>query len=613
MNSDELREYVKYFVENKNTKGAISIIRKSGICICEYGTGKAKDYKLYKELMGYIKSNYNDIDEISEFEKEVKTLNKIFKLFNENRIRKIEREIKDEYELNAYLISLELNLREIYSNTLKDNRLTSDEKLNLEDAIKVSTGNVLSYLVDFKKCKVNTDCFIEEKYIQIAEAHIFAATEKNFLRNTKDLWCYYDVKVREIDNVIYINNNNLLALGKNISQLTFLDMRTAKMSAYLMKQVYLNNVNLDVLDTEELSKKFLFEDLFIDNLSTEIKSIPIEYYIRAYSIISKKAEEFIGDLKRIRLGFYKLEDFCMVKCKGEWSIIFEEAGIPKKYIDGIIKFLTFNKKSRDLMDSPFLCFGDKVITVPSVMLGIDASRTTLLNAAAKNLDIRFKGDYLEDYIHSILKNVDIKVTKFKRTVNQKETKSKDTFECDAIFKLDDTLYFLEIKHWFVPINYRDFSLYKDELEETDIQLNRIVKHYTQEKQMKEIMAKLNCSKPKKVRKIILTNIPYSGTIKFEGTIITDTVIFEGYFKRRPPNKIKFNKEEVQIEHLNHKYYKGEINSEQFEALLRDMPLVSYQASRIYSREYKMNFGININIKDYFFETFMHSNESVTIQ
>lgn len=362
--SNKLKNEISHLVKNKNTSAALNILRKSGICICEYGTGKTKNFKLYKELMSYIKINYNDIEQINSFENEVKLLNIIFKKFNETQIKIIENNIDSKYELNAYLIALELALRQLYDNVLTTNNLSPDEKLNLEDGIKVSTGNVLSYLKDFKKCNIHLNCFIEKKHIKIAEAHITAATNKNFLKNMKDLWCYYDISIKEIENIIYIRNTSVLGLGKNITQLTFLDMRNAKIHAHLLEQYHRNNKNFNTLDTfdiEELSKRFLFEDLFIDNLNTEIKNIPLEYYIKAYSTISKVAKNFIKNSKIYNSNLYRLEDFCLIKDKNDWKIIFEENGIPLKYVDGIVKFLIFNKNSRDLMDSPFICFENKII------------------------------------------------------------------------------------------------------------------------------------------------------------------------------------------------------------------------------------------------------------
>lgn len=105
MNSNKLKKLIKELVSEGRTYEAISVLKKSGICICEYGTGKTKNYKLYMELLGYIKFNYNDIDKIKKFESEVKIFNELFKTFNKNRVLKIGEIIPSSLELNAYLMA----------------------------------------------------------------------------------------------------------------------------------------------------------------------------------------------------------------------------------------------------------------------------------------------------------------------------------------------------------------------------------------------------------------------------------------------------------------------------------------------------------------------------
>lgn len=597
---EKLIQIIENLLLSNNYELALNVLKKSGICISTFGTGKPKNKKLYETLLDLFKKNSVEQEIINKFDNEVKEINYLYKQFNKVSMLPIEERIPDEFHVTAYLIALENYLRYLSFN------LRSEEIVNILENTIQSTGDILKYLIYYKKLPINSNK-IKKEYMDEASKHFESAANHLVLNKILETWSYFNVEISSNFNKNFsLNIDDDYCKAKNISHMTFLDKRQSKITSKTLQSIY-NNAKFNekaVLAPENfyslnelIAAEFLYEYFSTKNLNYKINDIPLKIYLRAYAVIESACVEFLN--KKSNLFEMDLKSFCLILSKSKWKKKFQNAGIPIEYLNKIIDFLTFNNKSSDLFDTPFIEVEDKFLVVPTIGVSIDSGRSTLLNAVTREFNISFKGETFERKIVSTLNDVGVKCEKLEKI--DKRDKKNEAYECDAIFILDETLFFVEIKNWPIPTTYREYAIYIDEINKTYLQLLRISNYFTSEQNLKEIIDKFSVSEPLNIKRVILTNVPNGGAFNFKDTIITDDIEFIGYFKRQPPNEVLFHRDLMTLKPLNGEYYNGPINSEQFIKFLEDKPFVKIQDTRINKKIFNINIGMNIEINEFEFK------------
>ncbi|EON73848.1 hypothetical protein [Lysinibacillus sphaericus] len=593
---ENLLKLIKDHCQQNETNRAIELLKKSGICINTFGGGRPNKNEIFKKAIEAINKQENSNVQLKRFIEEINILNTVYKDFNQNHMSTIEENVPANEHFGAYLIALELKLRSLHSEL-------SEENGNISENIIQSTGAILKYF-NHKGFKINSSYFsFSKESIEQVKQHFKLASDHLLLSKITELWTYYDIPLQKTGDTYVISSiGNLMAQAKNVSHMTFMDKRIAKMTSdayydFITRHVYKNKAALPPnhynSSNEKTSAEFLMRYLNIPDMNFFINNIPLNILLRAYTVLEQASKDFINE--NALYSSNRLDEVCIILSKSQWRKKFEAAGIPYKYVKQLMEFMTFSKQSNDLFDCPFIEFEDKLLTVPSVNLNTDSSRAILLNASKNKVNLGDKGLTFEKVILDTLKSQGIKC------ISKKKHENGTDYECDAIFSMGDTLYLVEIKNWNIPTTYKAYSYYLDDLNKTINQLNRIVDFYLRKDNFNEIQSELEVSNIKRIKKIILTNISVGMNSLNSDIYLIDDTMFRGYFTRTSPKKVETQNLNLTIHSNFEKFYNGEISDCQFNDFINIKPLLDYQIRRLEEYEFEPFADLGIKLKDYTFK------------
>lgn len=595
---------VKKTYSNLGLEDTLRLIKKSGICINPYGTGEPKDKKLFNQVFEFLQSKEHDSKSLSDFLNEINILNAIYRRFDQKYMKKIEKLIDADIHVNSYLIALEINLSEFQYQSFfnlisgRINGLNHNSQDIYENIVQ-SSGLILKYFM-YKKYKFGgISNRIDKQDVISASEHLTNSSIRVYMDNIMYLWDYFDVNISVLNkDKVYIKTVGDDALGKHISHLSFMDIRNAKMSRQGLEQAIFkpkynitNNLPPEYISSkEELACEFIEEYFSTKDLNIEFNGILLSELIRAYSLVSIECEKFLKNRKNIGYGFndVALNEVCIVKSKIKWINKLTEVGIRKSKADEILKLMTFNNSSNDLFDCPFIQMGNNLVVLPSASIMTDSSRAILLNLNSREINISKKGDEFERLIREVIS---------KRGIRCINLQKKD-YECDAVFALGNDLFFLETKHLNHPTSYREYMRHLDDIREASSQLNRIVEFYTTDVNLEEIKSKLDIETVDSISKLVVTNTSQGQKLKIGDTYITDDTCFVGYFERRPPQIVAFQKGSIVTRSLFSEYFMGNLNKEQFMNLLEKSPLIEQNKRRIGYAMYDFSEQIGVEFEDF---------------
>ncbi|EEM07593.1 hypothetical protein bmyco0003_57410 [Bacillus pseudomycoides] len=438
-----------------------------------------------------------------------------------------------------------------------------------------------------------------------AKKHLVLANDYLLISNIYELWSYYDISLEKEKNVTYLNAvGNQYVQAKNLSHMTFMDKRVAKMTSDAYRE-YIQGITYQFRpilppahynsSNEKTSGDFLMRYLNIDNLNFLVNNIPISILLRAYTVIEEESKKFL--VNSYQKNIYMKNDLnkiCLVLSGSKWRKKFESAGIPNKYSKKVIEFLIFSKQSNDLFDCPFIKFEDKLLVVPSINLNLDASRAIILNANSNQINLASKGYTFEKIIADTLKKRNIKC------ISEKKHNQGETYECDAIFNIEETLYFVEIKNWTIPTTYKEYAYYLDDISKTISQHERTVEFYLRKENLDEILKQLDFPSIKRTKKLILTNVSLGLKALNSDTYLLDDTMFRGYFNRNSPKIVEKKNLSLSISSTFTEFYEGEITDQQFNTFIESVPFLDHQKDRLEEIEFNSTLKLNIKLKDYGF-------------
>lgn len=602
-------EFQNVIFENYRKFGleeAMILLKKSGICINPYGTGKPKDKVLFNEIVRTLNRDQPDSKQLQNFENEVNIINNLYKKFTLKYMNRIEASIPSGIHVSAYLIALEIFLTEFQQKMVNDlyqgkvNGLNNSSSDFYENIVQ-NTGLVLKYFIYKQHPFKGISERISKENILAAGEHFNSSQIRCSLDTMMELWNYFESEIREISVEQYlIKAVGNRALGKHISHMSFMDIRNAKMSRhgyeeFLFETVYTKTKVLPpfnyISSNERTACEFIEEYFSITDLNTEFNGILLAELLRAYSIVAIESEKFLRNRKVINFNFKEiaLNDVCIAKSKYKWINKFVDVGIRRNKAETILNLMTFDSTSNDIFDCPFIKMGDDYVIIPSATYITDSSRAILLNLNSRKINVSIKGDEFEKLIRQSVINSKLRCIHLE----------KKDYECDAVFAIENDLFFVESKNLNHPTSYREYARNLDEIHEASTQLERIVEYYTATSNIDEIKNKLGIEQVDSVTKIVVTNSSQGDKIKINGTYVIDDTCFIGYFERRPPQIVEVEGEIVVTTPLFKEYYQGKISREQFLKLIEKSPIVEQNKRRVgyHTFDYSEQLGVKFN--DYF--------------
>lgn len=532
--------FLKIIIDAYNEDGiskALALVKKSGICVDFFGTGKPRKTKLFKMTIDELKKlESNTNNNIIKFEKEVILLNRLYKDFIENHLKEIEKLVPDEKHIISYLLALELFLSNDI-NKLKGNSGLNNNRSDIFENVTISAGSVLKYLINYRHFPLRSASEkVDVDFVRKASKHFESSAVKNILDILLELWSYFEVDIEESEFITATSKGDK-ALGKIISHMKFMDVRNAKMARYAHQQFIIygkgsTNVSTRKLPplgyisyNERMACEFVEEYFSCNKLDIRFLDISISEFIRGYSIIANESEKFLKKRRlQAKYNDMSIQDICITKTKRKWIYLFVEMGIPKNSAQKIFDLLVFDKTSNDLFDCPLVEIDEEYIVLPSISSVTDPSRALLSNLKNREVDIKIKGTLFEIQLRDTLSKAGIKSIQL----------NKPDYECDIVFAIENDIFFVESKHFNDPTSYREYRRNLDEIENACLQLDRIAEYYSREENLDAIKRKLELSSINSIYKIVVTNTSSGEKLQFNNTFVIDEVNFSGYFLRKPP-------------------------------------------------------------------------------
>lgn len=603
-------EFIDNTLKMKGIDGALTVLKSSGLSVNLFNSKSHRE--LFEDTIEHIASycNADQQYKINNIKKNIFIFENLFNQVAEERTKFFNtfENIDEKYKVVSYLISLELYLNEILVDSKENtkNRFIDFSNINdfelktaLYEATIGSTGLILKYFMfqnyEFEGYKRN----ISPKIIKASQKHIIFSQMWEQLNDILEYWKYSDVTItKEADGKpLFEISDKDFELNNLISNERFINLR----ESWQLNQINeIQNTYLGKKDDfdRQLSEvtnylNHLFSVLYFGSprLDVKIDGIELKYWIYAYQLIIDESKKYLK--RRKHLSTLNLDKVCLSKSKENWKRFFEKNGFSRENSIKIINYFTFNKKSLDLIDCPFIEVNDQLIVIPSLTSQADVARALASNFLNENLNMDFKGPNFEERTIKGLELSNIKCSRlYKRDDNTE-------YECDIAFVLDNELFFVECKAHVQPFTTRQHANHLNKLYNETFQINRIAYFY--EVNLHLVKEQLNLKDsftPKKIHKILLTTSMIGRPMYVNGVHIVDESSFTMFVDRTPPRLDYFGKgASMNIESEKFDVYKGELTAQKMIEFLNSPPQI-----KIYEELYKERslslglFNVTRNVK-----------------
>lgn len=562
-------------------KSAIKILKLSGLSITFL---KPKKYellfkKVYDILYGFISEDEDHLllEKLLEDKRKIETLyNNVIKL-RENKFKELFSDNIDDYEKTTYLINLELTIRSL--NTMIDrNKLFNkngrfsymQNQMDLYNNILQNSGKIINFF-EYTERETNKYELIKiskkfkENDLRMAKEHIKLNKIWSEIDYIHDYWKYGDLN-------IFFNEQQQFKFDFVDEEL---DLKICVSER--RHDSFDFNEQMNVLNylkfSEEPSKKILFQEInrnyfesfFINSSKAYSKEISISKWLEAYELLQAQCK------RKIKKGYTQLSlsNTLLVKKKNDWINFFTKNGFSYKESSIIIDQFTFNSKSTDFIDYPFLELGNYLAIIPSIVISSTAGKAISYNFLNERVQLDFRGHEFESYIINELKKSNI-------TGNGLYYKhSGAEYECDIAFCLDQDIYLIECKAHVQPFTLRHHINHLNKIEDYVKQLDRIADFYIEHPE--HIKKQLFLSEDfsiNNIYKIVLTTSMQGSNEKYNNTFVIDSSSFVSMLQRKSPS-LKLSGSQQTIQYISEGYscYEGDINSEKMLTYLNCPPQI----------------------------------------
>ena len=625
MIKEDPSKFINYLNDLLKTEGidsVISAIKSTGFSINIFNEKKQKD-----KFLKIIKSFYNELEIEGKFKiikllKESAYFNKLFNFQGELRKKYFEENgiSNDRFEVVSYLISLELYLKEIDTDNTKVNNEKFITKENLFDSAIESTGMILKNFMYTKSEFTGSKRNISPKIIEITETHILFSNFWNELNDVLEYWKYSEVEITEKDDgKIYFNiTDDTFELNNHISNERFLNLRHGwqfnEITKILSKYNKLEEEKIEnLLLNSNKSLDTLFATLYFGSplLNEKIEGLLLTEWIKAYQLLKSESDTFLKKQKKIQS--LNLEKVCLSKTEYEWKKLFMQSGFTKEQSEEIIRFFTFNSKSLDLVDCPFIKVDDKLVVVPTLTKHADTARALASNFLNRDVNLSFKGQGFEDRTKvGLLINGITTGSLYKRT-------NGTEYECDVAFILEDDLFFIECKAHVQPFTGRQHANHLYKLYKETYQINRIADFFETNIQIVKEQLDLNENfSPKNIYRILLTTSMIGTPMFINGVYIVDESSFTMFIDRNPPSLTYVNEgKSKKYSSTRFDIFNGELTSQKLIDFLSAPPQIDiikdfYKKTEIETELWDINRNTKVNQTIHFDTDLSDSEKSLIL-
>ncbi|MED3927972.1 hypothetical protein P4594_23280 [Priestia megaterium] len=603
----KFKSFIKEMIETEDIYTIINVIKSAGL-----GTNifqNSKFTKLFDEIILEIEKKFSNqadsvlsnlISDKQVFESLFSNLEELKRHFFDDIIQ-----MNPDYEVATYIVALEIFLSQCFDkgkelHNSKDlitkrypyelNIRSNDPSLPKHvlyemayDNALESSGMILKYFIFKKKPFKGAKRNVPPLKAKATTSHLEFSHIWTILNNMLELWKYSNVSIdylssNEEDKIMMKPLDRWLEMNNLISNERFINLRNGwmidTMSSFFTKNTkdslsdYLESKKL-TYEREKLSESFAKLYFGSMDLSEEIYKITLKKWIKAYNLLIHEANYFLQRRNKKKLNNLNLDKTCICRTENEWIRFFNRHDFNKAEAKVIIETFTFNKKSEDLVDCPFIKVDNFLVMLPSVTAHSDTARALASNFLNRNVNLSFKGKGFEDRVKVGLQLAGINAQTLYR-------KTEDTeYECDIAFVLDDELFLVECKSHVQPYTTRQHCHLLNKFKDNANQLNRIASFFSNN--MNIVIEKLELQEsfvPNKINKVVLTSSMIGQPLFINECHVIDESSFTMFIDRNPPSVKQLEKEKTSIIYsTKFDIYKGAITASKLRSLLEMPPQI----------------------------------------
>lgn len=283
------------------------------------------------------------------------------------------------------------------------------------------------------------------------------------------------------------------------------------------------------------------ENMSPDDLHEEYGNISLFNWVHAYQcLVELSKEEMSKRFSSTKPIPLQLDRWLVIKNRESWLSFFQRKGIAADAAKKLIDYFTFNSKSHDLNDCPFIPCMDGLCLMPALIANSSVTRSLMSLFGSKKISQASKGRFHEQQFIKQVRDAGIKASPIDAHAN---------YQCDCVILLDDCLIFTELKSNGQPIYYGkyyqqvcnivgDSSLIHDHnnkfMRSYFQQINRISEHYLNHLDVIIKEFELPSTwQPKGVYKLIVTTTMLGGKYHVDDTYVADKYALSSFFQRIP--------------------------------------------------------------------------------
>ncbi|KAF0422339.1 hypothetical protein GBO84_03130 [Pediococcus pentosaceus] len=526
--------------------------------------------KYYTEILNNEMS-IKDKNKIKSHLKQVEALNGFFAESNSKSDKELKKNSKQKkYMLVKFIIFLELQLsilEEIKEGKIIDESISPEKAKHTFDSYIFSSGNILKYLMYFVQLDEQYGCnriFSEKDVSEIANFFI-GYRERDNLMDVFEYWKYSKIEINSESNKNTINFldeafNRAVLVGNYRYKNFMWDIEKDITSKVAQKMKSEKSVVTQESVDNSISRELCLRHFGRENMTEKFLDVELTKWIDAIEFL--KGESFNYSIKR--KDVLSVNNLCIVKKEFEWKkklMEFSHA-ISDNEAEVIINKLTFDKKSKDLVDAPLIKIKDKLILLPILTKQMRPLSAILSMFSRYEKDTKnnwgFKEYVLEARIKKLLdKSGNIHAVRLHKYITDQTRNEKET---DLAFVLEDDLFIIECKNFNQPYTVREHAKTNGKIREAITQLNKSANFF--EEHLDVVKEQLSINKDKSIKathRILLTAAILGVAGKQENVWVVDEASFMKFLSKKrnlseiPVEKIlNFLESQVSIKNMQKK-------------------------------------------------------------
>ncbi len=342
------------------------------------------------------------------------------------------------------------------------------------------------------------------------------------------------------------------------------------------------------------------ENMSPDDLHEEYGNISLFNWVHAYQcLVELSKEEMSKRFSSTKPIPLQLDRWLIIKSRESWLSFFQRKGIAADAAKKLIDYFTFNSKSHDLNDCPFIPCMDGLCLMPALIANSSVTRSLMSLFGSKKISQASKGRFHEQQFIKQVRDAGIKASPIDAHAN---------YQCDCVILLDDCLIFTELKSNGQPIYYGkyyqqvcnivgDSSLIHDHnnkfMRSYFQQINRISEHYINHLDVIIKEFELPSTwQPKGVYKLIVTTTMLGGKYHVDDTYVADKYALSSFFQRIPGVIYQTNENGKMAKNIidGFECCEGEITIDKFIDYLSSLPSINAVRKNIKKLTYSVRFN-----------------------